>query len=59
MMPRLFIPVVKRIIRSVSYAAARNIARDTLAMATIKEVKGYLFDGMKSLGIIELMEMYH
>ncbi|HJQ84498.1 MAG TPA: phosphoenolpyruvate--protein phosphotransferase [Candidatus Binatia bacterium] len=54
-----FIPVIKRIVRSVSYAAARNIARDTLSMATIKEVKGYLFDGMKSLGIIELMEMYH
>ena len=44
---------------SVSYAAARNIARDVLEMATVKEVKGYLFDGMKGLGIIELMEMYH
>src|SRR5207245_11388156 len=54
-----FIPLIKRIIRSVSYAAARNIARDVLEMATVKEVKGYLFDGMKSLGIIELMEMYH
>ena len=29
------------------------------ALSTVKEVKGYLFDGMKSLGIIELMEMYH
>jgi phosphotransferase system enzyme I (PtsP) len=54
-----FVPVVKRIIRSVSYAAARNIGRDVLEMATVKEVKGYLFDGMKGLGIIELMEMYH
>ena len=54
-----FIPVIKRIIRSVSFAAARNIARDALQMATVKEVKGHLFDGMKSLGIIELMEMYH
>src|SRR5438034_1010662 len=54
-----FIPLIKRIIRSVSYPAARNIARDVLEMATVKEVKGYLFDGMKSLGIIELMEMYH
>jgi phosphotransferase system enzyme I (PtsP) len=54
-----FIPVIKRIVRSVSYAAARNIARDVLDMATVKEVKGHLFDGMKSLGIIELMEMYH
>jgi phosphotransferase system, enzyme I, PtsP len=54
-----FIPVIKRIMRSVSYAAARNVSRDVLEMATVKEVKGYLFDGMKSLGIIELMEMYH
>jgi phosphotransferase system, enzyme I, PtsP len=54
-----FIPMIKRIIRSVSYAAARNITRDVLEMATVKEVKGYLFDGMKSLGIIELMEIYH
>jgi phosphotransferase system enzyme I (PtsI) len=54
-----FIPVIKRITRSVPYGAARTIARDVLSMATVKEVKGYLFDGMKSLGIIELMEMYH
>ena len=54
-----FIPVIKRIVRSVSYAAARSIARDVLTMGTVKEVKGHLFDGMKSLGIIELMEMYH
>jgi len=39
-----------------SYAAARNIARDGARDGHVKEVKGYLFDGMKSLGIIELME---
>jgi phosphotransferase system enzyme I (PtsP) len=54
-----FIPVVKRIIRSVPHAAVRALARDVLGLATIKEVKGYLFDGMRSLGILELMEMYH
>jgi phosphotransferase system enzyme I (PtsP) len=54
-----FVPVIKRIVRSVPYAAARTLARDVLGMATVREVKGYLFDGMKSLGIIELMEMYH
>ena len=54
-----FIPVVKRIIRSVPYAAVRTLARDVLGLSTIKEVKGYLFDGMRSLGILELMEMYH
>src|SRR4029453_3920448 len=31
-----FIPVIKRIIRSVSYAAARNMARDVLEMSTVK-----------------------
>lgn len=54
-----FIPVVKRIIRTVPYAAVRALARDVLGLATVKEVKGYLFDGMRSLGILELMEMYH
>ena len=54
-----FVPVIKRIIRSVSYSAARAIARDVTSMGTVKEVKGYLFDGMKSLGLIELLEMYH
>jgi phosphotransferase system enzyme I (PtsP) len=54
-----FIPVVKRIIRSVPYGAVRALTRDVLGLSTIKEVKGYLFDGMKSLGILELMEMYH
>jgi hypothetical protein len=43
----------------VPHAAARSVARDVLSMSTVKEVKGYLFDGMKSLGIIELMEIYH
>jgi phosphotransferase system enzyme I (PtsP) len=54
-----FVPVIKRIVRSVTYAAARSMVRDVLTMDTVKEVKGYLFDGMKRLGIIELMEMYH
>ena len=54
-----FIPVVKRIIRSVSDSAVRALTRDVLSLGTVKEVKGYIFDGMKSLGIIELMEMYH
>ena len=50
---------MKRIIRSVPHAAVRALARDVLGLSTVKEVKGYLFDGMRSLGILELMEMYH
>jgi phosphotransferase system enzyme I (PtsI) len=58
-MSPFFVPPVKRIIRSVSQAEVRALTRDVLSMPTVKEVKGYLFDGMKSLGILELMEMYH
>ncbi|HWP65646.1 MAG TPA: phosphoenolpyruvate--protein phosphotransferase, partial [Candidatus Limnocylindria bacterium] len=54
-----FVPVIKRIVRSVSTTEVRALARDLLSLPTVKEVKGHLFDGMKSLGIIELMEMYH
>jgi phosphoenolpyruvate-protein kinase (PTS system EI component) len=58
-MGSFFIPVIKRIVRSVSTTEVRALARDLLSLPTVKEVKGHLFDGMKSLGIIELMEMYH
>jgi phosphotransferase system enzyme I (PtsI) len=58
-MGSFFVPVVKRIVRSVSQAEVRSLTRDVLSMTTVKEVKGYLFDAMKTLDIIELMEMYH
>jgi phosphotransferase system enzyme I (PtsP) len=58
-MSPFFIPVVKRFIRSVSYAAAEDVAREIRGLATAKEVKGYLFARLKELGVIELMEIYH
>ena len=58
-MGSFFVPVVKRIVRSVSQAEVRSLTRDVLSMTTVKEVKGYLFDAMRTLDIIELMEMYH
>jgi phosphotransferase system, enzyme I, PtsP len=54
-----FIPVIKRFIRSVSFPLAEEVARDIRALATAKEVKGYLFARVKELGVIELMDMYH
>jgi phosphotransferase system enzyme I (PtsP) len=54
-----FVPVVKRVIRSVTYAAARSMVRDVLTMDQIKDVKGFLFDDVKRLGIIEILDMYH
>ncbi len=38
---------------------AEEVARDVRALATAKEVKGYLFARLKELGVIELMDMYH
>jgi phosphotransferase system enzyme I (PtsP) len=58
-MQPFFIPVVKRIVRSVSFKEVRALARDVLALPTVEEVKGHIFDGMRSLGIIELAEKFH
>ncbi len=54
-----FIPVIKRFIRSVSFAFAEEVARDARSLATAQEVKGYLFARLKELGVIELIDMYH
>ncbi len=58
-MEAFFIPVIKRVIRSVPYGSAQRIAQEVLERETVQEIKGYLFDEMKRLGIIELVEMYH
>ena len=58
-MGSLFIPVVKRIIRSVTYQAAKAAAQIVLQMDTVGEIKRYLFEQMRDLGMVELMELYH
>lgn len=57
-MGSLFIPVVKKIIRSVSYREARSVAEIVLRMDTVGEIKKYLFDKMRDLGMVELLELY-
>jgi phosphotransferase system enzyme I (PtsP) len=57
-MEPFFIPVVKQLIRSVSYAAAVEIAQQVLQLATVSEIKSAIFDAMRSLGVIELLDMY-
>jgi phosphoenolpyruvate-protein kinase (PTS system EI component) len=54
----LFIPVVRKVIRGVNHHSARLIARDVLEMPTVKEIKGYLFERYRDLGLINLVEMY-
>ncbi len=58
-MEPFFVPVIKRVIRSLSYAQAQRLAQEALQMATVQEVKGLLFQELKKLDMMELVEMYH
>jgi phosphotransferase system enzyme I (PtsP) len=58
-MEPFFVPVIKRVIRSLSHARAQRLAQEALQMATVQEVKGLLFQELKQLDMMELVEMYH
>jgi phosphoenolpyruvate-protein kinase (PTS system EI component) len=58
-MGSFYIPSIKRLVRSIEYSTARDMARKVLEMPSAQEIKGYLFGMMKKLGVIELMEIYH
>lgn len=57
-MGSLFIPVVKKIIRSVTYRQAKATAQIVMQIDTVGEIKKYLFDQMRELGMVELLELY-
>jgi phosphotransferase system enzyme I (PtsP) len=58
-MSGFFIPVIKRLVRSVDIAAAERIAIEALELSTVKEVKRHVFEVMRALDVIDLMETYH
>jgi phosphotransferase system enzyme I (PtsP) len=58
-MEPFFVPVIKRVIRSLSFAEAQQLTHEVLQMQTAQEVKGRLFEQLKQIGMIELVEMYH
>lgn len=58
-MEPFFVPVIKRVIRSLSYVRAQRLAQEALNMETVQEVKGLLFEELKQLDMMELVEMYH
>jgi len=58
-MGSLYVPVIKKAIRSISYQAAKSAAEIVLQMDTVGEIKKYLFEQMRELGMVELLEMYH
>lgn len=58
-MGSLFIPVIKKIIRSLNYQAAKASTQIALQLDTVGEIKKYLFERMRELRMVELLEMYH
>jgi phosphoenolpyruvate-protein phosphotransferase len=58
-MGSLYVPAIKKTIRSITYQGAKSSAQIVLQMDTVGEIKKYLFDQMRELGMVELMEMYH
>jgi phosphotransferase system enzyme I (PtsP) len=57
-MGSLYIPVIKKAIRSITYEAAKSAAQIVLQMDTVAEIKKYLFEQMRELDMVELLEMY-
>jgi phosphotransferase system enzyme I (PtsP) len=55
----LYIPVIKKAIRSISYQAAKAVAEIVLEMDSVGEIKRFLFEQVRELGMVELLEMYH
>lgn len=58
-MEPFFVPAIKRVIRSLSWTRAQRLAAEALRMETVQEVKGLLFEELKQLDMMELVEMYH
>jgi len=53
-----FIPAIKRLIRSVRFEDVQNLAEEVLRLPTVSEVKGCIFETIRELGLIDIMEMY-
>ena len=57
-MESLSIPVVRKLVRSVTYERAVAIGQQALRLDRVDEIKRYLFSQMRALGLVELMEIY-
>lgn len=57
-MEPFFIPVIKKLVRSVTAEAAEALASRVLEFHGVADIKSAIFETMRSLGVIELIEMY-
>ncbi len=58
-MEAFFVPIIKKIVRSVNYQDAKAVAQIVLQMDGLGEIKRYLFEQMRDLGLVEMMELHH
>jgi len=58
-MGSFFIPAIKRLIRAVRLADVRSLADEVLTLASVNEVKSCVFEKMRELGVIDIIEVYH
>lgn len=58
-MGSFFIPAIKRLLRAVRFADIEKLAAQTLTLASVNEVKSCVFETMRSLGVIDIIEVYH
>ena len=58
-MSAFFVPLIKRLIRAIDLSSAERLASEVLRMATVKEVKSHVFEEMRALEVVDLMETYH
>lgn len=58
-MEPFFVPVIKQVIRSLSAKSAKRLTQEAVHMETVQQVKGRLFQELKKLGMLDLVEMYH
>ena len=58
-MESLSIPVVRKMVRSVSFEQAYSIGENALKIDKVDEIKRYLFSEMRNAGLVELLELYH
>lgn len=58
-MGSFFLPAIKRLIRAVRFTDVEALAQEALGCASANEVKACVFERMRKLGIIDILEVYH
>ncbi len=58
-MGSMYIPVIKKLIRSINKADAERVAEELLRLDTIEEVKGHMFACLRDNDLIELVEAFN